>query len=237
MKYSIDKTEFETFSDDLKKEYTEKDGVFTLNIEGHEDFLVPKAKKDLAEQHRKEAEKKVTEAEARESKLMKDLEESGKSAKDVESIRAQYQKDIEQVKADYAEKEKVALQDQAKLLIDSEASKFAGEKFTIPSLVARAYKDRLAVESVDGHQVIRVRELDGKPSVKSLSDLQKEFLDNPEFSSIVKTSSGSGGGASSQSGPGGSAQGKTMSRSQFDTLTAEARLAVMTDGSTVLADD
>ncbi|MDC1268148.1 hypothetical protein N8Z76_00285 [Gammaproteobacteria bacterium] len=242
MRYTADKEGFEKFSDELKKEYTEKDGVYTLNLEGHEDVLIPKEKKDIAEGHRKEAEKLQKEAELRveeleknQTKLMKDLE--GASKADVEGIRKQHQESIDALKAEYKEREESQLKDQAKLLIKSEAEKFAGEKFTTPSLIAMAYAKRLTVDTVEGTQVIRVLEPDGKPSIKSVSELQAEFLDNAEFKSIVKVSSGSGGGANRQDGPGSGANGKTMSRSEFDTLTPEARNNVMAEGKTVLVDD
>ena len=238
MKFIVEKSDFEKFSDELKKEYIEKEGVFTLNLEGHEEVLIPKAKKDLAEQHRKEAEKRVAEAEAREAKLLKDLEDSNKTAKQVEEIRQNHQKEVEKIKLEYAEREKTNLQAQADLMIKAEADKFASDKFTIPTLVSKAYKERLAVETVDGHQVIRVREEDGKPSVKSLADLQKEFLENPEFAPIVRKSSGSGGGANNPGGPSGGATGKTLKRSEFDAMTPYQQSDLMTGKEVpVLVDD
>jgi hypothetical protein len=243
MIYAPEKEVFEKFSDDLKKEYTEKDGTFTLNLEGHEDAFVPKAKKDLAEQHRKEAEKQTAEAkaaiavvEAREAELMKKLEASGKSTKDVEAIRKQHQEEIDKIKLEHAEKEKIALADSSRAMIEAEAAKFTGEKFTIPDLVALAYEKRLAVETVEGHQVLRVREADGSPSVKGLGDLQKEFLDNPKYASIVRQSSGSGGGANKSQKTGGGATGKTMSRSEFNATSQEARVVFFGGGGTITDD-
>lgn len=202
MKYAITAEEHGKLSDALKSQYAEKDGVFFLNLEGHEDHLIPKAKKELAEQHRKEAEKRLAEAEAREKKLMDDLAKSGDSKKEIEAIRAQHQAEVEKVRNEYADREKAAKAEAGRQMIAAEATRFATEKFTVPTAIARLYQDRLTVEDVDGVSVLRVREADGKPSVKSLADLQQEFLANKEFSPIVKASAGSGGGASPSGGGG-----------------------------------
>ncbi len=230
MKYQIAATEHAKLPDSLKSEYEEKDGNFVLKLEGHEEVLIPKAKKDLAEQHRKEAEKRLSEAEAREAKLVADLAKAGDSKKEIEAIRAQHQVEVEKVKASYAEKEKAAKADAAKAMIAAEAQKFASEKFTVPSAIARLYQDRLAVEEVDGVAVIRVREADGKPSVKSLADLQQEFLANKEFAPIVKASAGSGGGAG-PSHKGGGAGPKTITKAEMEAMSdAERHQAFVKDG-------
>ena len=130
---------------------------------------------------------------------------------------------------EYAEREKAAKAEAGRQMIAAEATRFATEKFTVPTAIARLYQDRLTVEDVDGVSVLRVREADGKPSVKSLADLQQEFLANKEFSPIVKASAGSGGGAS-PSNKGGGAGPKTATRSQFESMTDGERLAFSKDG-------
>jgi hypothetical protein len=50
--------------------------------------------------------------------------------------------------------------------------------------------------------VIRVKDENGKPSALSLDELKREFLDNQEYSTIIKTKAGSGGGATPSSGGG-----------------------------------
>lgn len=198
MKYQIDKAEFEKLGDDLKKEYTEKGGVYVLTLEGHENVFVLKKKWEISEQHKHDAEEKLQKAETREAELLEKIEKAD-GKKEIEAIRQQHQQEVEKIRNDFAEEQKKIKAREHQAMIESEASKFAGEKFTIPSLVSKAYAERLTVEEVDGQPVIRVREADGKPSIKSVGDLQKEFLDNKEYSPIIKASKGSVSGPLSSS--------------------------------------
>lgn len=200
MKYILTPEEHEALDDSIKGEYTEQDGAFVLTLEGHEEALVPASKKAIAEQHRKLAETKLKEAETREADLMKQIQNLEKSGgKDMqaklEELRSSHEKAIADLEQKYAEEAKTAKAMQHKQLISGEADKFAREHFTTPSLIAKAMAERMTVEEVEGEPVIRVLEADGKASVKSFSELQKEFLANPEFKGIVKASQGGGGGA------------------------------------------
>jgi hypothetical protein len=224
MKYTIAAADYAKLAEPVKAEYKEGEGgSYVLNLEGHEDHFVPKGKKDEAEKHRKRAEDKVAELEAREAKLIKDLEAAAGNKTEVEAIRKQHQAEVEKIKNEYAEKEKAAKAETHKAMIAAEATRFAGEKFTVPSAIARLYQDRLAVEEVDGVPVIRVREPDGKPSVKSLADLQTEFLANKEFAPIVKASSGSGGGAARSDSKGGGAAQRIIPKGEFEAMSQEER--------------
>jgi hypothetical protein len=209
MKFKLTPDEHKALDESIQGEYTEKDGDFILNLEGHEDHFAPKAKLHIAESHRREAEKKVAEGEAREADLLSKLENAdGKKA--IEEIRANAQAQIDKVKAEYAEKEEAAKLESNKNLVAAEAGKFAGENFTIPSLIQDAYAKRLSVEEVDGKQVIRVLESDGTASAKSIVDLQKEFLDNAEYAPIIKAAQSSGSGATKDEHSGGSSAPKSV---------------------------
>lgn len=237
MKYIIDSETHAKLSDETKAEYEEKDGKFVLKLEGHEESFVPKAKRDIEVEHRKNAEKALKEATDREAKLVKDLEAAGGSKTEIENIRKQHQTEVEKIKAEYAEKEQAAKAESHKALIREEATRFASERFTVPSAISRLYQDRLNVEEVDGQAVIRVLEADGKPSVKSLAELQKEFLENKEFSPIVKASQGSGGGAHGSNKGGGANQKRTISKAELETMSQEERhQAFVVDGARVAED-
>jgi len=205
MKFIITPEDHKNLAEAVQGEYTEQDGAFVLNLEGHEDHLIPKNKKDLAETHRREAEKKLADALERETDLLGKLENAdGKKA--IEEIRANAQADIEKVRTEYAEKEAAQKAESNKNLLAAEAGKFVNDKFTTPSLIQDVYANRLSVEEIDGKQVIRVKEADGSASAKSITDLQKEFLDNPEYAGIIKAAQSSGGSADKdEAGKGGSA--------------------------------
>ena len=132
MKFIITPEDHKSLPEALQGEYTEKEGNFTLNLEGHEDHFVIKAKHHLAEGHRREAEKKLAEVEAREADLLKKLENAD-GKKQIEEIRANAAAEVERVKAEYAEKEAAQKAESNKNLINAEAAKFANDKFTAPS--------------------------------------------------------------------------------------------------------
>lgn len=206
MKFKITKEEFGKLPEAMQKEYAEADGGYTLKLEGHEETFVPIAKKNEAEKHRAEAERKLGEVEARETKLLADLEKAkGGSKEEIERIRSEAQAEIEKIKKENEAREAAALEERKKSFVDSHVTKFANEKFTTPSLISRAMRDRLTAAEVNGEMVLRVLDEKGNESVKSVSDLEKEFLENKEYASIIKGSQGSGGGATPPNKGGGGA--------------------------------
>jgi len=234
MKYIIDSETHAKLSDEAKGEYIEQDGKFVLKLEGHEETFVPKAKRDIEVEHRKTAEKNLADTTARETKLIADLAAAGGSKVEMENIRKQHTVEVDRIKAEYAEKEKVTKGQAHKALISEEANKFAGEKFTTPSLMARAYGDRLTVEEVEGVPVIRVLTPDGKASVQSLGDLQKEFLENKEFAPIIKATEANGGGAKGGKGNGGAGTKRQITKAELEAMSQEERhQAFNKDGATM----
>lgn len=236
MKYTIDKETFDKLGDDLKTEYTEQNGEYVLKLEGHENVLIPRKKWEISEQHKHAAEDKVAKAEAREADLLKKIENAD-GKKEIEAIRKQHEDEVKKIREEFETQQKELKTREHKALIETEATKFATEKFTTPTLVSKVFAERLTVEEIDGQPVIRVKEPDGKPSIKSLGDLQKEFLDNEEFSTIIKGSKGSGGGAQPSPRGGGAQGSNTMKRSEFDALSAQERSKFLVAEKGVLVDD
>lgn len=196
----------------LRPEYEEKEGSFTLRLEGHEDVLIPVEKKNLAEQHRREAEKNLADAQKREKDLLEKLEKADNS-KEIEKIRQQHQADLDKIKTEFEEKDKANRAKAHQAMIQEEATKFVSKHFTAAtSAVERLYAARLTVEDVDGQSVLRVLNDDGTRSVHSIDQLQKEILANEDFKPIIKASEASGGGASQgvKGTPGGAGSGKEV---------------------------
>lgn len=224
MKFKISKGDFSKLPEAFQSEYTETSaGDYQLTIEGYEDFLVPKEKKDLAEQHRKAAEAKLKEAETRGSKLLEDLEAAKNDKGKTEEIRQNYEKEVAKIREESAAQIKQMKQAQYDSMIRETATKFAGEHSTVPGLFADAYAKRLSVEEVDGTAVIRVLDENGKPSVLSLDQYNKEILAKPEFKPIIKASQGSGGGAKPNQGSGGGAPVKSISKEELDAMDQDQR--------------
>jgi hypothetical protein len=219
MKYKLTSEEHSALDESNKGFYSEQNDSFILQVDGLEDHFVSKEKKDIAETHRKNAESRLQEAEAREVKLLKDIEKAKGGKDEIELIRNQHISELDKIRAEYQEKENLSKQESYKTMVQLESEKFAQEHFIVPSAIRRLFSDRLAVEEVNGQPVIRTKELDGTPSIKSIEDLKKEFLDNKEFSPIIKASLGSGSGAEkSEKGGNFSGAGK-----EIDVLTASPK--------------
>jgi hypothetical protein len=224
MLYQITKEVFDGLSDDLKKEYTLDGEAATLKIEGENApsmaaIIKAEEKRVIEADHRKKAEKARDAAEAMADKLREDLDKaSGKD--EIARVKAEHQEALEKIRAD-REAEKTAAKEASNAALKMETARaFAEENFTIPTLMVEQFAKRLSVEEIDGQSVIRCLDADGKASALSLSEVQQEFLANKEFASIIKTKTGSGGGANPSGG--GGAAGKSLSDM---TATEEAKFA------------
>lgn len=205
-------TTLDGLSEDVKKEYTEKDGKFYLDIEGldeHPGVGALKRAKDHEKSLRQKAEEKVA---AIEDQL---------TAKDneIEGLRtgAVPKDDVNALKTSY--ETKLAAQQQAadakyttlnslveKHMLDGEALRLATDISTVPALLVPHIRGRLKLEEVDGQLSVSVLDQSGKPSAASLDDLRKELLSNKNFAPILIGSKASGGGANGGSGGGGASK-------------------------------
>ena len=213
MKYKLTKAEFEALTEDQQKEYTLTGEDAVLKIEGDgaptlEAVTRAEDKLRIEKDHRKNAETARDAAEAASEKLRTDLEKAdGKG--DREKLIATHKAEIEEIRAERVAEQTAAKAKDSAAMIKEVSEKFANDHFTTPSLLASPFGDRLSVEEIEGTQVIRVKGADGKASALSLDELKKEFLDNKEFSAIIKANPGSGGGA--LPGGGGGASLKKLS--------------------------
>lgn len=237
MKYILTKEEFEKLPEDLQKEYTLEGENATLTLEGHEDAFVEKGKWAEAEKHRKNAEAKANEVEKREAQLLKDIEAAKGNEKKIAELRESHEAEVARIKEENENQLKEIKAGQHKAMIDAEATKFANEHFTVPSLVKDAIAKRLTVEEVDGQPVIRTLEADGKASSKSFDQVQKEFLENKELSSIIKASKGKGGGAAHNPDGKGGGAAKQVTREQFNEMSQADRLTFSKEGGEVVDGD
>lgn len=213
MKYILNKTEFDKLNDATKAFYEEQDdGSYKLQVEGLEDTGALKRAKDHEKTQRKEAEKQLRELKEQFETLQEEiteLRESGTGKKDEteldKSWQAKYTKRENELQAQINQLE-ATLSGQA---VDSVANRIASELAGDNAhLMLPHVKSRLKVEMVKGKPEVKVLDEEGSVSAFTHEELQKEFLSNQKFSTIVVASKASGSGAGGSNKKGGSATGK-----------------------------
>lgn len=211
MKIRITKEEHDKLSDDLKKEFVEKDGGFDLKLEDEDgsDLGSLRSAKDWEKKRRQEAEKKVKDLEKANDELETKIHEletgSGSLAKDKEELEKKYKersdREIAKVQKEIDRRDA----ELRRLTVESTASEIASRISTVPKAMERMLRDRLDVEWDGDRLEVRVLDADGKPSAITVAELEKEFISNKEFSGIIKGSQASGSGANPGSPAGGGA--------------------------------
>ena len=130
----------------------------------------------------------------------------------IEKIKTEHAAEIEKLRTEREAETKQIIEARNASMIKEAAQEFASKNFIEApygsTFIAAEISKRLTVEEVSGQPVVRVVNADGTPSTASLDSLQKEFLDNKEYSPIIKGKAGSGGGAIP--GNGGGATGKSL---------------------------
>lgn len=231
MKHKITKADYEKLNEALKPEYKDSgDGEnFVLNLEDV-DIGTLESKRAAADKYRREALDRVKDLETREQELLKKLEGAGKD--DIEKLRVEYQGKIEALRKQHEEHQAAQIAEKKQTMISEAARKFASDNFTIPSAMEMLIKQRLSVEDVNGELVLRALDEQGKPSINSVSEVFKSFLDNKEYSGIIKKDVGSGGGSQGTNNhrPGD----KQMQRGEFEKLAPAEQYKFMKDGGSLV---
>ena len=210
MQYSICKEVLETLEASVQAEYTVDGDTATLNIEGDNAPTFAKIaslekKRSIEVEHRKTAEAKVRESDDRAAKLQQDLEAAGDDGGELAKVKEAHAAELEGMRVERAAQDAAVKSARNSAMISEEANGFASGNFVDTpygaKFIAGEIAKRLSVEEINGSPVVRVINADGTPSTAALGDLHKEFLDNKDFSPIIKAKAGSGGGATpSQSG-------------------------------------
>lgn len=89
---------------------------------------------------------------------------------------------------------------------------------------------RLKTEFGDGDPIVRVLDVNGKPSAMSVEDLKKEISNNKAFAPLIVGSQANGDG---KPGSKGDTRGKTCTREQWDKMAPIDRSKFVADGGSV----
>lgn len=199
LKRKLGSTEFEALNEVLKAEYKKHDdGSYVLDTDEATELL-------NALKREREENKTSKELKERLDELIKEKEEEiARKNGDISALENSWKEKIKIEKEKHrAEKEtlrKLASQGVIDKTIDPIAN-----KFKTPSLMKKVLSERVVVEFGDSGPEVRILDKEGRPSAMSISDFEKEILENEEFKSILVQSRASGSTANSGKPSSGSA--------------------------------
>lgn len=206
-------------SDELKKEYVEKDGSFYLDVSGVDDNTAMKKALEEERKQRKTAETKIKKI--ADEKLAADKLAAEKNG-EWETLHNLQKAENEQLKADGLKEKKSSYADTiARTLVDPTADNSANKIDLLKDQILKG------LDVVEGQIV--VTGITGVTSQDQLTEHMKK-----QFSFIVDGSGANGGGAGGDGGAGGSK--KTIKRAEYETLQDGEKRAKLKDGFTVVND-
>jgi hypothetical protein len=204
LKGKITQAEFDALHEEIKKLYKKEGDAFLLQLSPEDDLGALRRAKDREAQTAKDEKDRA-------DKLQKQLEaiegDDARKKGDIAGLERSWEKKRDdavaavQAKLDGAKAfiEKMLVKDKAELL----ATKLGGKDNA--EILTPHIEKRLKAEYAEGADPkTRVLDAAGGISALTLDDLEKEFVANPKFKSIIVVSNASGG-ASGDKGTGNSA--------------------------------
>jgi hypothetical protein len=191
LKRKITKAEHDALADVLKAEYKASGDGFVLDTDDATDLQT------ALEKERQDRRDAIARAKKAEDDLAAATEKKNKDDGNIEALEKSWGTKYEAEKKAREEAEAKLNTERRTVHVNKHADAIAA-KFTVPALMSERIAKRLDVEMHDDKPVVRVLDKDGKPSAMSVGDLEKEFLDNPDFKSIVLAGKGSGSATNPQ---------------------------------------
>ena len=233
LKFQVDT--IEGLDESVQKMYTEKDGKFTLAIEGlpkQEDVSGLKTKVEQLLTEAKEAKQK-----AKDAKKLADeaTHNKAKNDGDIEALTASWETKYKTDTDTLTTERDDALGMLRAEKVHSKAVEMAGT-LAIPGcadVLLPHITPRITMTIKDGRAVTEVLDAAGKPSALTLDELGKEFANNPAFAPLIVASNAAGGGANGKQG-GGAAKSKTATRSEHDAWNPSQKQKFFSEGGTLI---
>lgn len=201
LKKKLSKADFDKLSAEIKKEYTADGDDYLLDVDGEEDVGALKRANDRLKLEKKEAKEALKEAQ---DKLAETEEIDNKKKGDVEALEKSWSKKLETQATEFKGKIDKLTASLTKSTLGSEASKLAAALSSkAPKLLLPFIEKRLQADFEGDEPKIRILDKDGKPSAMTFADLQKEFVDNADFSAIITASKATGGAGADKTKTGG----------------------------------
>lgn len=192
LKRKITKAEFEKLSKDLQGEYNADGDNYLLDTDDADDADELRRARDREKENAKKSKKEAAELRSR----LEELEGSDDRKRgDIEKIDNSWKEKVAKLEKETGEKLSAKDQYIKKTLINGVAEAMAARISNAPKLMARAIAERLTVNFDGDEPTVEIVGDDGKVINSNLDKLEKEFVANKEYASIIVASKASGGGA------------------------------------------
>jgi len=228
LKKILDKAAYDALTDDVKKLYDKSGDKFILQVEDDDAAEALRAR-DHEKRRADKAEKELNELKVQIEELTGQVEEltakDGDKKNTVEAVEAKWQKKFDkEIGAEKANVERLSGQ-LKKLLVENKALELANKISTAPAVILPHIRARLQADLDGDEPVTVVLDKDGKASALTIDKLEKEFVDSPDFKSIIKSNLGSGGGANNRTQDRNSGGALPDKSKPFQSLSMEEKLA------------
>ena len=215
LKRKISQSELDQLSKELQELYTKVGDEFVLQLDdtAFEALKAEKAslKKEL-DDYKAEEEERIRKAEERAKKKAEEAYEKAKGDKDVEAIEKSWSEKYNALNEKLTTLEATHNEYVSKTMIDTVVNEMANEISTQPVLMIPHIRSRLSVDFSGDTPKLTVLDTNGQRSALTVDELKKSFLDNKDFSAIIKVTSANGGAKAGQYRLSGTQDGQQRKR-------------------------
>lgn len=221
LKRKISQSELEQLTKELQELYTKVGDEFVLNLDDTA-FETLKAEKKSAEEklakYEQEEEERIRKAEERAKKKAQEEYEKAKGDKDVEAIEKSWTDKYSKLETEFKGLQEKHNGYVTKSLVETAVTAMANEISTHPNLISPHIRSRLGVDLTGDSPKLVVLDENGQRSALTVDELKKSFVDNKEFSAIIKATSANGGAKAGASSPSGTPTSETKRLGEMSDL-------------------
>ena len=221
LKRKISQSELEQLTKEVQELYTKVGDEFVLNLDDTA-FETLKAEKKSAEEklakYEAEEEERIRKAEERAKKKAQEEYEKAKGDKDVEAIEKSWTDKYSKLETEFNGLQEKHNGYVTKSLVETAVTAMANEISTHPNLISPHIRSRLGVDLTGDSPKLVVLDENGQRSALTVDELKKSFVDNKEFSAIIKATSANGGAKAGASSPSGTPTSETKRLGEMSDL-------------------
>ncbi len=221
IKRKISQSELDQLTKELQELYTKVGDEFVLNLDdtAFETLKTEKAslKKEL-DDYKAQEEERIRKAEERAKKKAQEEYEKAKGDKDVEAIEKSWKDKYSKLETEFKGLQEKHNGYVTKSLVETAVTAMANEISTHPALISPHIRSRLGVDLTGDNPKLIVLDEHGQRSALTVDELKKSFVDNKEFSAIIKATSANGGAKAGASSPSGTPTSETKRLGEMSDL-------------------